>query len=105
MQSPKRSSPGRNKTRKRSRSRSRSSGKVYIKGVDGTEMFTYETPITVAQIRSDIYPGKDSHRIPRIVVVGSNNEGFASGMLEPGRYTLVKLFRKKLPKPKIADGP
>ncbi len=97
MQSPTGSSP--NKTRKRSRSRS-PPGKVYIKGVNGTEVFTYETPITVARIRSDIYPGKDSHLIPRIVLVGSNNEGLASGMLEPGRYTLVKLFRKKLPKPK-----
>ena len=98
MQSPTGSSP--NKTRKRSRSRSRSPGKVYIKGISGADVFTYETPITVAQIRSDIYPGQESHLVPRIVLVGSNNEGFASGMLEPGRYTLVKLFRKKLPKPK-----
>ncbi len=89
----------RKRSRKRSRSRS-PPGKVYIKGVNGADVFTYETPITIAQIRSDIYPGQESHLIPRIVLVGSNNEGISSGRLEPGRYTLVKLFRKKLPKPK-----
>ena len=59
--------------------------------------------MTVADIRNDLYPDAPSHEIPRLVLLGPNNEGFASGRLEPGRCTLVKLYRKKLPKKRAAE--
>ncbi len=60
---------------------------------------SFAAPISIAALKKQMFPSKESWELPKIVFVDSKNVGYASGELTAGEYTLVKMFRKELPHP------
>jgi hypothetical protein len=66
----------------------------------GGETKQFPDGTTVEEIKGVLYPDTKFYKLPKIVFVDSQQNGYLDGVLPKGSYTLVKIARKPLPSPR-----
>ena len=74
----------------------KAAGQIEIHTMGGDQL-KFPSGTDIEEITRNLYPDTKSYMMPKLVFVDSKRNGYETGQLKKGVYTVVKIAKKPLP--------